>query len=119
MLVIVMASALTMSAVISSTLSVHLLTVLQSGGIALAAAVGLGALVGPSQVAARAIEIAIAKYHHPIWTKAASVGFALVEPVGRPAAARRAVLLCAGIGLESIARGTLPLARSALRNMLP
>jgi len=46
---------------ISSSMSVHLLTILQANGLALAAAVGLGALVGPSQVGARAIEMAISR----------------------------------------------------------
>jgi hypothetical protein len=36
--------------------------------VGLAAAVALGALVGPTQVAARAIEMLISRYHHPLWT---------------------------------------------------
>jgi hypothetical protein len=47
-----MAATITLSSVISTTLSVHLLTVLQAKGLTLAAAVGFGALVGPSQVEA-------------------------------------------------------------------
>jgi hypothetical protein len=66
------------AAVISSTLSAHLLTILQNGGMTPAAAVGLGALVGPSQVAARTIEMVIARFHHPIWTKFASVTFVVI-----------------------------------------
>ena len=54
-------------------MSVHLLTILQARDITLAAAVALGALVGPSQVGARFIEMLIGRYHHPIWTKVASV----------------------------------------------
>ena len=50
-LFLLMAATITLSSVISTTLSVHLLTVLQAKGLTLAAAVGLGALVGPSQVA--------------------------------------------------------------------
>ena len=73
-----LAVTLTLAATISSLLSVHLLTILQAGGMALAAAVGLGALVGPAQVAARTIEMAIARYHHPIWTKLASVSFVAI-----------------------------------------
>lgn len=63
---------------ISSTLSVHLLTILQKGGMTLAAAVGLGAFVGPFQVAARTIEMVIARFHHPISTKFASVTFVAI-----------------------------------------
>ena len=111
---LLVAATITLSSVISTTLSVHLLTVLQAKGLTLAAAVGLGALVGPSQVAARAVEMVIARYHHPIWTKVASTSLVatglaalwLEAPIIPVALA----LYGAGIGLESIARGTLPLA---------
>ena len=108
-----LATAITLSAMISTMLSVHLLTILQSRGIGLAAAVALGALVGPSQVGARTIEFLIARYHHPIWTKLVStllvaVGVAALW-ASLPILALPLVLYGAGIGLESIARGTLPL----------
>lgn len=113
-LMVTLAASITLAAVISSTLSVHLLTVLQSRGLALGAAVGLGALVGPSQVAARAVEMFIARYHHPIWTKMASVALVVVGVTalwtGLPILTLALTLYGAGIGLESIARGTLPLA---------
>ena len=109
-----MAATITLSSMISTTLSVHLLTVLQAKGLPLVAAVGLGALVGPSQVAARAVEMVIARYHHPIWTKVASTslvaaGLAALW-IGVPIIPLALALYGAGIGLESIARGTLPLA---------
>ena len=53
---------------ISTVISVYLLTILQSRGLALAAAVGLGAFVGPSQVGARFVEMLIGRHHHPAWT---------------------------------------------------
>jgi hypothetical protein len=80
----------------------------------LVAAVGLGALVGPSQVAARTIQMMIARFHHPIWTKFASVTFVAIGVsalwVGMPIVPLALAFYGAGIGLESIARGTLPLA---------
>ena len=111
---LLVAATITLSSVISTTLSVHLLTVLQANGFALAAAVGLGALVGPSQVAARAVEMVVARFHHPIWTKVASTslvatGLAALW-LGAPIIPVALALYGAGIGLESIARGTLPLA---------
>jgi hypothetical protein len=113
-IMVVLAATLTLAAVISSTLSVHLLTILQKGGMTLAAAVGLGALVGPSQVAARTIEMVIARFHHPIWTKFASVTFVAIGvsalSLGIPIIPLALAFYGAGIGLESIARGTLPLA---------
>jgi MFS family permease len=104
---------LTVSAMISTLLSVHLLTMLQSQGIGLAAAVSLGALIGPSQVGARTIEFFIARYHHPIWTKLAStllvmLGIATLW-MALPILFLPLIFYGAGIGLESIARGTLPL----------
>jgi MFS family permease len=102
-----------LSFMISTMLSVHLLVLLQARGIALAAAVGLGATIGPCQVGARVIELAIARFHHPIWTRITATvlvatGIAVLWS-GLPIVLVALVLYGAGIGLESIARGTLPL----------
>jgi hypothetical protein len=109
-----LAAALTLASLLSATISVHLLTMLQASGVGLATAVGLGALVGPCQVAARAIEMAVARYHHPIWTKLASVSFVAIGISALwarfPVVPAALAFYGAGIGLESIARGTLPLA---------
>jgi MFS family permease len=111
---LLLAATITLSSVISTTLSVHLLTVLQAKGLTLAAAVGFGALVGPSQVAARTVEMVIARYHHPIWTKVASTSLVATGLAAlwfdAPIIPLALALYGAGIGLESIARGTLPLA---------
>lgn len=113
-LFLLLATTITLASIISTVMSVHLLTILQGKGLALAAAVSLGALVGPSQVAARTIEMFIARFHHPIWTKLAATllvtaGLATLW-TGTPILTLALVLYGAGIGLESIARGTLPLA---------
>ncbi|MET2832455.1 MFS transporter [Mesorhizobium shangrilense] len=113
-LFVLMALVFTVSSMISTMLSVHLLTILQPRGIALAAAVALGAIVGPCQVGARAIEMAISRFYHPIWTKFASAAFIAIG-VGLlwanvPIVAAALAFYGAGIGIESIARGTLPLA---------
>jgi MFS family permease len=108
------ALVITISSMISAMLSVHLLTILQAREIALAAAVALGAIVGPSQVGARAIEMLISRFHHPIWTKFASTVFVAIGVgllwIGFPVVAAALIFYGAGIGIESIARGTLPLA---------
>ena len=113
-LIVLLAVTITLGSMISTLLSVHLLTILQSRGIGLAASVALGALVGPSQVGARTIEFFLARYHHPIWTKLVStllvaIGVASLW-VSLPTLVLPLVFYGAGIGLESIARGTLPLA---------
>lgn len=114
LLFILIALVITISSMISALLSVHLLTILQARDIALPAAVALGAIVGPSQVGARAIEMLISRFHHPIWTKFASTvcvatGVGLLW-MGLPIVAAALIFYGAGIGIESIARGTLPLA---------
>ena len=65
-------------------------------------------------VAARAVEMGLARFHHPIWTKLASatsvaLGLTLLASGAGPVGVALMVY-GAGIGLESIARGALPLA---------
>lgn len=111
---ILLASILTLAAMIASMLSVHLLTLLQLRGVGLAAAVGLGALVGPSQVGARVVELLIGRNrHHPIWTMLASVSL-LAAGIWLLLASQALVALAlilygAGNGIHTIARGALPL----------
>jgi MFS family permease len=113
-ILVLLAASLTISSTISAVVSVHLLSFLQAREVAAVTAVALGALVGPSQVGARAIEMLVARYHHPVWTKVAStilVALGIAALWGRlPLLPAALVLYGAGIGLESIARGTLPLA---------
>ena len=111
---LVVASVIALASAISALVSVHLLTFLQNGGMTLAAAVALGALVGPAQVSARAIEMAFGRYYHPLWTMlagtvlvTAGVGLLFID---FPILSIGLILYGAGIGIESIARGTVPLA---------
>ncbi|MBN8892314.1 MAG: MFS transporter [Rhodospirillales bacterium 70-18] len=105
---------LTLASVVMTVVSVHLLTLLQTRGIELAAAVGLGALIGPAQVGARVVEMLIGRNRHPVWTLLASTllaaaGLGLI--FGDPAmVAVGLVLYGSGSGIRSIARGTVPLA---------
>lgn len=120
---VLLALTLTIAPLLSTIMSVHLLTILQATGIPLAAAVALGAIVGPSQVGARFIEMLVARYHHPIWTKIASVT-ALALGLGLlwghfPFIALPLILYGAGLGLESIARATLPLVLFGASNYAP
>jgi MFS family permease len=109
-----LAVCLTLSSVISAIVSVFLLNFLEARGMALAAAVGLAALVGPSQVGARVAEMLLGQRFHPVWTMvlatvlvAAGLGVLLV---GLPLVAAGLVAYGAGVGIRSIARGTLPMA---------
>jgi MFS family permease len=111
---LILAVAIMVGSMLQTVFLVHILTVLQSMGIALAAAVGFGTLIGPSQVGARFIEMMISRYHHPIWTKVASVSFVALGLAllwsELPVVPVALMVFGAGIGLESIARATLPLA---------
>jgi len=94
--------------------SVHLLTVLQAGGLDLATAVLFGSLVGPAQVGARVVEMLLGRAWHPVWTMGASallvaIGLTALAAFG-PILAIPLLLYGSGAGLWSIARGTLPLA---------
>ena len=112
-LFVMLAVAIMIASMLSTVISVYLLTLLQSRGLTLAAAVALGTLVGPSQVGARFIEMLVSRYHHPIWTKIASVSLVAIGLLLLWMDIRLVAicLVCygAGIGLESIARATLPL----------
>jgi MFS family permease len=108
-----LAVVLTLSAAILSMLGIHLLPLLQARGLELSAAVGLGAIVGPSQVGARVVEMLAGRHYHPIWTM---VGSAALVAIGTgllfadfPLYSVAIVLYGAGNGIGSVARGTLPL----------
>jgi len=120
---ILLATTIMIGSTLSAVMSVHLLNMLQAHGIALAAAVALGAMVGPSQVGARFIEMLVSRYHHPIWTKLTSVSLVALGIglfwAGIPITAMALILYGAGIGLESIARATLPLALFGAANYAP
>lgn len=104
----------TVSAVVMTVISVHLIALLQDGGASAAAAVALGALIGPAQVGARLVEMLLARKYHPVWTMGiatilTAAGLALV--FAAPAFAAAGILLYGtGAGLRSIARGSVPLA---------
>ncbi|WP_108661902.1 MFS transporter [Acuticoccus kandeliae] len=113
-LVILLAVLLTSGGIISATWSVHLIAILEAGGVGLAAAVALGALVGPAQVGARVVEMLGGNRYHPIWTITAATvliaaGLILLWS-GFPLPAAALIAYGAGNGIWSIARGTLPLA---------
>jgi MFS family permease len=111
---LLLAATMTLASVIMTVISVHLLTLLLAQGVAMPVAVGLGALLGPSQVGSRLLDMVLARHHHPVWTLVASTvlvaigtGLLVVEP---GIAAVGIVLYGAGSGIRSIARGTVPLA---------
>lgn len=110
---VLLGGSLTLGAAMLSLVSMHLLTLLQARGYDLAGAVALGALVGPSQVAARVGELAIGRHYHPVWTMLAgallvALGMLLLL-LGWKVTALALIAYGAGNGISSIVRGTVPL----------
>ena len=105
---------LTLGAAILALVGSQLITLLIGSGLSLAEAVGLGMIIGPAAVGARAIETLSGARHHPIWTMAASATLvgcgALLFFAGPAAFAAAIAIYAAGNGIGSIAKGTLPLA---------
>jgi MFS family permease len=105
---------LTLASMVMTVIAAELIALLHARGVALATAVALGTLIGPSQVGARALEFLFARRVHPVWSMLAStvlVAGGLLLLMQDPAfAAVGLVLYGSGSGIRSIVRGTLPLA---------
>jgi MFS family permease len=100
---------------VSTAMAAHLPELLQASGATLAVAVGVGALVGPAQVAGRVLEFGVLRRVHPLLSARLAalmhpLGALVLSVVGGPAAAVFAILHGAGNGILTIAKGTLPLA---------
>ncbi|HEY0178486.1 MAG TPA: hypothetical protein VGC30_02510, partial [Dokdonella sp.] len=100
---------------VSTAMAAHLPELLQASGATLAVAVGVGALIGPAQVAGRLLEFGVLRRVHPLLSARLAallhpLGAIALSVVGGPAAAVFTVLHGAGNGVLTIAKGTLPLA---------
>ena len=94
----------------------HLPRLLVETGYTVAAAAGVGAMIGPFQVGARVIEVLFGQSRHPLWTALAGNGALLCGVAlmfafafGTPAAIAFAIFFGAGQGLVHIIRGAVPL----------
>jgi MFS family permease len=99
----------------AAALAAHLPGLLVAAGATPAAAIAAGALMGPAQVAARVFEFTLLRRAHPLLSaKIAQVthpiGAGILLVFGGPMAAVFVVLHGAGNGIQTIVRGTLPLA---------
>jgi hypothetical protein len=111
---LLLAAALTIAGIISAIVSIHILSILEDLGTTRVAAVAVGALIGPSQVGARALDLLFGRRYHAIWTLViaaalSAAGLALLS-VAPPLCALAIMLYGAGTGIGWIARGTVPLA---------
>lgn len=99
---------------ISTAMAAHLPRLLQATGATLAAAVAVGALIGPAQVGARLLEYGFLSKVHPLLSArlAAAMhptGVAVLAVFGPVAAPVFGILHGAGNVILTIAKGTLPL----------
>lgn len=113
---VLLALAFSLQGFVVSAMSVHMLTMLQGLGLSAALAVGIGAMVGPSQVAGRLVEMLFGTSLEPTTTAWVSatlmpIGFALLLVSGTTATLAGLFAIAYGIsmGLSSIVRGTVPL----------
>ncbi|MCK7473971.1 MAG: hypothetical protein MZV49_11565 [Rhodopseudomonas palustris] len=109
-------AAFALYAFILSGVTSNLLAMLQRGGLSAAAAVSVGALFEPAQVAARLIDLTLAGRSNPLWVARGAVlviaaAFALLLALGQSfaVAAAFAIAFGAANGVMTIARGALPL----------
>lgn len=98
---------------IASVMSVYLVILLMLGGLPTVSAVAISTLIGPTQVAARAIELRFGHRSHPLKTLVISTVLMLVGAVvlvsGSTFASIGVAFYGAGVGISSIVRGTVPL----------
>jgi MFS family permease len=113
---LLLALAFSLQGFVMSAMSVHMLTMLQGLGLSAALAVGIGAMVGPSQVAGRLVEMLFGTELEPTTTAWVSatlmpIGFALLLVSGTTATLAGLFAIAYGVsmGLSSIVRGTVPL----------
>jgi hypothetical protein len=112
--VVALGAVLMAETLVASIVSVHLVSLLRERGLTMAAAIALGAFVGPTQVSARFGESLFGAHYHPTLTMIAAVaaimvGVGLLPVLPLSAAVVALMAYGAGIGLVSVARGSLPL----------
>ncbi len=103
---------LTIGAVLLTGISVHLIDILLGNHISLPAAVALGALLGPSQVGVRFLDLVLPAKSPVTGIAISSVGVlaGVALLLGSPGLAGMGIILYGlGNGMRTILRGTLPL----------
>ena len=115
LLFVLVAVLFTLQSSVMSSVSVLLLDTLAQLGFAASVALAVGMMIGPSQVAARLLELSVLGKLHPTWSARGAVflfflGLALLIPAHPVLAFIAMALYGAGNGLITIVRGTLPLA---------
>lgn len=113
---LLLALAFSLQGFVVSAMSVHMLALLQGFGLSAVVAVGIGAMLGPSQVAGRLAEMLFGRGVSPVTTAWVSawlmpIGLVLLLIGGSLPIVAGLFAIAFGIsmGLSSIVRGTVPL----------
>ena len=108
-----LATILSIEALIAGTFAIHLVAILQALGASLSAAVAATSLIGPSQVFARLTDVALGRFASAMSTLALSVGFLCAGIVllsyFHTGLWLPMIVSGLGIGMSTIARGAVPL----------
>jgi predicted MFS family arabinose efflux permease len=113
---VLLAFAFAAAWVVAAAMAAHLPRLLEAAGASAAQAIIAGALIGPSQVAARLVEAGFLSRFHPLVSARLA---AITHPIGAAVVAVSgaahvsglfAILHGSGNGVLTIARGTVPLA---------
>lgn len=112
---VLLASVFAAAWFVSTAMAAHFPRVIQASGASLAAAVAVGALIGPAQVGARLLEFGLLRRFHPLVTArlatlAHPLGVLALLVGGSALAPAFGILHGAGNGIMTIAMATLPLA---------
>ncbi|MBP2158399.1 MULTISPECIES: MFS transporter [Asticcacaulis] len=109
-----LATVVTLEMALVSVISVHMHAVLTGRGLSMSDAVALSAMVGPSQVCARMLDLTLGRRWPPYASMLAGIAALTVGIVMIAAASGLSipalVLYGAGVGIVSITSGTVPLA---------
>jgi hypothetical protein len=110
----ILGAILTLIAGVNAVVSINLILILASLGVAYTTAVGLAALLGPSQVLARLGEMSFGRGYHPTVTLTFATGLLATSNIllifGAAAMFPAVILYGGGAGLVWVARGTVPMA---------
>lgn len=112
---VLLAIAMSAAWMVTAAMAAHLPRLLEAAGATTTQAIAAGALIGPSQVAARIFEMRFLNRYHPLLSgrlaaAAHPLGAVVLAVLGAAGANAFALLHGAGNGILTIARGTIPLA---------
>lgn len=113
---LLLALAFSLQGFVVSAMAVHMLALLQGFGLSAAVAVGIGAMLGPSQVAGRLAEMLFGRAISPVttawvsaWLMPLGLVLLLIGGALPVVAGLFAIAFGISMGLSSIVRGTVPL----------